>query len=453
KGIRRTIQDAPHLFLAFNNGIAATATSVEVGVINGRSFISSLVDLQIVNGGQTTASILNARKKDRLSLEDVNVAMKLTVVEAAGADDLIPKIAEYANTQNKVAVADFFANHPLHRKIEEISRRLAVPSSEATRIRSKWFYERARGQYQNERLYLSEKKKQNFDLEYPARQVINKTDLAKFDSVLSEKPQWASQGVQKNFVKFASHFEPKTSEKTSAEYWAEVSPQYGDGYYQRIVAVALLWKKLEAMVSAARNDWYRGDYRAQIVAYGLAMLVHGARRSGRELDWDALWNAQAISSELEEAMKAAAILAQSVILTLPAGATNAGEWAKKDTCWEHARDVSLEPAADSTWLVSSAEARYQQTEARKQGKQDDLIALQRRVFALCQSGYWADLSRWSELPEIASEAQKALIVRASTISGFMKIGLERDWRRLSELAKSCDEAGFKPVMEAVNNQP
>lgn len=152
-------------------------------------------------------------------------------------------------------------------------------------------------------------------------------------------------------------------------------------------------------------------------------------------------------------MKAAAILAQSVILTLPAGATNAGEWAKKDTCWEHARDVSLEPAADSTWLVSSAEARYQQTEARKQGKQDDLIALQRRVFALCQSGYWADLSRWSELPEIASEAQKALIVRASTISGFMKIGLERDWRRLSELAKSCDEAGFKPVMEAVNNQP
>jgi hypothetical protein len=451
KGIRRTIQDSPHLFLAFNNGIAATAASVEVGVINGRSFISSLVDLQIVNGGQTTASILNARKKDRLSLEGVNVAMKLTVVEAAGADDLIPKIAEYANTQNKVAVADFFANHPLHRKIEEISRRLAVPSSEATRIRSKWFYERARGQYQNERLYLSEKKKQNFDLEYPAGQVINKTDLAKFDSVLSEKPQWASQGVQKNFVKFASHFEPKTSEKTSAEYWAEVSPQYADGYYQRIVAVALLWKKLEAMVSAARSDWYRGDYRAQIVAYGLAMLVHGARRSGREPDWDALWNAQAISSELEEAMRASAVRAQTVILTLPAGATNAGEWAKKDACWERARDSSPEPAPDSRWLVSRAEARYQQTEARKQGKQDDMIALQRRVLALCESGYWADLSRWSGLPEIATEAQRALVIRASTISGFMKIGLERDWRRLSELAKSCDEAGFKPSMEVVNN--
>lgn len=452
KGIRRTIQDSPHLFLAFNNGIAATAASVEISIINGRSFISSLVDLQIVNGGQTTASILNARKKDRLSLDGVNVAMKLTVVEATGADDLIPKIAEYANTQNKVAVADFFANHPFHRKMEEISRRLVVPSSEATRIRSKWFYERARGQYQNERLYLTEKKKQNFDLEYPAGQVINKTDLAKFDSVLSEKPQWASLGVQKNFVKFASHFESKAAETTSAEYWAGISPQYGDGYYQNIVAVALLWKKLEAMVSAARSDWYRGDYRSQIVAYGLAMLVHGARRSGREPNWDALWTAQAISSELEDAMSASAILAQQVILTLPSGTTNAGEWAKKDACWERACDASQEPTPESTWLVSRAEDRYQKTEARKQGKKDDVISLQRRVFALCESGYWAELSKWSGLHEIATETQRALIVRASTTSGFLKIGLERDWTRLSELARSCDEAGFKPAIDVPGKQ-
>lgn len=443
KGIRRTIQDSPHLFLAFNNGIAATAAAVEVRIINGRSYISSLVDLQIVNGGQTTASILNARKKDRLSLASVNVAMKLTVVETTHAGDLIPKIAEYANTQNKVAVADFFANHPFHRKMEEISRRLVAPSSGATRIRSKWFYERARGQYQNERLYLSEKKKQNFDLEYPAGQLINKTDLAKFDSVLNEKPQWISLGVQKNFVKFASNFEPKTSDTTSAEYWTEISPHYGDGYYQRIIAVALLWKKLEAMVSAARNDWYRGDYRAQIVAYGLAMLLHGARRSGHEPDWNALWNAQAISSELEDAMKASAVLAQTVILTLPTGTTNVGEWAKKDACWERARDASQEPAPASTWLVSSAEARYQQTEARKQGKQDDVIALQRQVLALCESGYWADLSKWPGLHDIATDAQKALIVRASTVSSFMKIGLAKDWTRLSELARSCEEAGFK----------
>ena len=151
-------------------------------------------------------------------------------------------------------------------------------------------------------------------------------------------------------------------------------------------------------------------------------------------------------------MRASAVLAQTVILTLPVGATNAGEWAKKDACWERARDASQEPAPDAMWLVSRAEARYQRTEARKQGKQDDAIALQRRILALCKSGYWAELSKWSELPEIATDAQKALIIRASTISGFMKIGLERDWARLLDLARSCDEAGFKPAIEVDNKQ-
>ncbi|MBD9408205.1 hypothetical protein IB236_22955 [Acidovorax sp. ACV02] len=141
-----------------------------------------------------------------------------------------------------------------------------------------------------------------------------------------------------------------------------------------------------------------------------------------------------------------------MILTLPVGATNAGEWAKKDACWDRARDASQEPTPDSTWLVSRAEARYKQTEARKQGKQDDVIALQRRMLALCESGYWAELSKWSGLHEIATEAQQMLVVRASTISGFMKIGLERDWTRLSELAKSCDEAGFKRPMETLSKQ-
>jgi hypothetical protein len=128
KGIRATIQDSPSLFFAYNNGIAATAANVKVENVDGRHLMTGLVDFQIVNGGQTTASILNARKKDRLSLSGVTVQMKLTEVSRDDAHDLIPKIAQFANTQNKVAVADFFANHPFHIKIEEISRRLQVPA-------------------------------------------------------------------------------------------------------------------------------------------------------------------------------------------------------------------------------------------------------------------------------------------------------------------------------------
>ncbi len=128
KGIRKTIQDARHLFFAYNNGIAATAVAVKVDGAGGMARITEVSDLQIVNGGQTTASVLRARKQDGLPLDGVAVPMKLTVVARDQAHDLIPRIAEYANTQNKVAIADFFANHPFHRKMEEISRRLLVPA-------------------------------------------------------------------------------------------------------------------------------------------------------------------------------------------------------------------------------------------------------------------------------------------------------------------------------------
>jgi hypothetical protein len=444
KGIRRTIQDVPELFFAFNNGIAATASAVKISAQEGRSSITDLVDLQIVNGGQTTASILNARKKDRLSLAGIKVAMKLTVVEATGANELIPRIAEYANTQNKIAVADFFANHPFHRKIEEISRRLIAPSTTTSRTRSKWFYERARGQYQNERLYLSETKKKAFDLEYPSSQVINKTDLAKYDGVLSEKPHWISLGAQKNFVRFASHFEPpKNSDLTPSEYWTDISPKFNEAYFQRIVAIAMLWRHAETLVSSARDDWYRGDYRAQIVAYGLAMLVHGARKSGYEPNWDLLWTSQAIPSGLSGALSDAAKRAQLVILKLPPGMTNAGEWAKKDSCWENAKVSSPSFNEAPSWLVSRDEERLLRASAQKQGKQDDSISLQQQLLTQASNGYWLALSRWPPLRNFANDAQRALVSRASTPQGFVRIVSERDWRRLAEIQQTCEGEGFR----------
>lgn len=443
KGIRRTIQDSPELFLAFNNGIAATAASVTVKESGGRSLVTSLVDLQIVNGGQTTASILNARKKDRLSLEGVTVAMKLTVVSASDANELIPRIAEYANTQNKVAIADFFANHPFHRKMEEISRRLTVPVSGASRIRSKWFYERARGQYQNERLYLTEARKKAFDLEFPSGQVISKTDLAKYDSVLGEKPHWISLGAQKNFIRFATTFEGKGADTVSSDHWNEISPRFGDDYYRRIVAVSILWRHAESVVSSARDEWYRGDYRAQIVAYGLATLVHRIRMSGNEPDWGWISNTQDVPSDLSSTLKDAAVEAQSVILSPPAGMTNVGEWTKKEACWERASTVRLQVPDSAPWLLSRDSAREQQGDARKQGRQDDVIVLQKQLLELASSGYWAALAHWPRLSHVATDSQRALVGRASTVAGFMRIATEKDWRRLVDVRKACEDAGFR----------
>lgn len=443
KGIRRTIQDTPELFFAYNNGIAATASAVDVDATDGRIRITGLVDLQIVNGGQTTASVLNARKKDGLSLDGVSVAMKLTVVSSDDANDLIPRIAEYANTQNKVAIADFFANHPFHRKMEEISRRLTVPVKAGVRVASKWFYERSRGQYQNERLYLTEAKKAAFDLEFPSAQMLNKTDLAKFDSAFNERPHWVSLGAQKNFLKFATTFDSPSSENTISEYWTTVSPKFGDDYYQRIVAMAWIWRHTESLVSSGRGDWYLGDYRAQIVVYAVSLVLRNLRIAGKELDHMQIWQFQGVPSDLSGVLKDSAIAAQRAILSPPAGMTNIGEWTKKEGCWDAVRQLKLSMPDHAAWAVSHQAAKVAAIEARRQGAQDDAISLQRRLLSMVENGYWRDLLQWPALASTVTEMQRSMISKASTVPGFMKIAVERDWRRLNEIQHICEDAGYR----------
>jgi len=444
KGIRTTIQDVPSLFFAYNNGIAATAASVAIENIAGRHLITGLVDLQIVNGGQTTASILNARKKDRLSLDGVTVPMKLTEVTQEDAHELIPKIAEFANTQNKVAVADFFANHPFHRKVDEISARLQVPGKAGVRVQSKWFYERSRGQFQNARLYLSKAKKDAFDLEYPTDQVINKTELAKYDSTWREKPHWVSLGAQKNFLKFADQFSSKNSEVTESEYWVTISPTYGEAYYQQIVAVAILWKRTEVIVSAGKGTWYEGDYRPQIVAYSLALLFHSLRRKGNEFDLGKIWSRQGIDTSIEDCIRKIGIVVQTAILNPPQGMTNVGEWSKKEACWEKIKHLSVSCTDElGQWAVSKEDYRKSKIEGKKQGLQDDGISLQKTVLDLTTSGYWLALLKWPKLTNIVLPVDRTLIIRASTIPGFLKVNIEKDWKRLLEIRETCEEEGFR----------
>lgn len=444
KGIRSTIQDVPSLFFAYNNGIAATAANVLVEEVDGRNLITGLVDFQIVNGGQTTASILNARKKDRLLLAGVTVQMKLTEVNPDDAHDLIPKIAQFANTQNKVAVADFFANHPFHVKMEEISRRLQVPAKANARVQSKWFYERSRGQYQNERLYLSKSKKDSFDLEYPGAQVINKTDLAKYDSTWREKPHWVSLGAQKNFTRFAAQFSSSSADVAESEYWASISPSYGDTYYQHIVAIAILWKQAEGIVSDGRGTWYEGDYRPQIVSYALALMFHYCRSRGRELDLGKVWLQQGIDNGVERCIRDSAIAVQKVILNPPAGMTNVGEWSKKESCWDRVKLVTIaNPAALEKWVVSQESFKKVKAEGRKQGAQDDGIALQKEILDLVTAGYWKAILKWSKVDVVLPPPDRSLVTRASSLQGFMRINSEKDWRRLLEIKEACEEEGFR----------
>ena len=203
QGIRATILNEPNMFFAYNNGITATAQGVETKMTDTGLQITRIVDLQIVNGGQTTASLFHTRKRDKADLAQIFVQMKLSVIDSEASETVVPRISEYANTQNRVNAADFFSNHPFHVRLEAFSRRLWAPAQQGAQRESRWFYERARGQYADAQSKLTPAEQKRFKAENPKPQMFTKTELAKFETVWDDHPTGVKPGAQKHLARYA----------------------------------------------------------------------------------------------------------------------------------------------------------------------------------------------------------------------------------------------------------
>ena len=156
RGMRKSLVQEPENFFAYNNGITVTASSIKTQEKAGQIYVTDIENMQIVNGGQTTAAIYfspresgsikgvsgEKRFKD-IDLNEVFVQMKLTVVGDKKASDVMKaNIATFANSQNSIQLSDLVSNHPFHLNIESRSRAQLVPSG-IDGIPTKWFYERA----------------------------------------------------------------------------------------------------------------------------------------------------------------------------------------------------------------------------------------------------------------------------------------------------------------------
>lgn len=381
RGIRDTIRDDPSMFFSYNNGLSATAESVEVAQSpDGALLLLSAENFQIVNGGQTTASIHAARKLSPEQLKQVFVQMKLTVVPPARAEEVVPRISEYANSQNKVNAADFFANHPFHVRMEEFSRRLLAPAGDGQYRETKWFYERARGQFADERARRSPGDRKKFDAEYPRTQFFTKTDLAKFENSYRCLPHVVSLGAQKNFAELA---------KAIGTDWSKKEAEFDEIWFRRLVAKAIIFKAIEKLVPA--QPWYQGGYRANIVTYAFAKLVHDAEGKGKVIDLDQVWRLQRLPAALEKACIVAAEAANQVITSPPAGVRNISEWAKKQACWAALEKVTAPYEPDfSDVLIDPEDAKSVRRDERKDQQITSGVEAQSEVVR--QGGeYWSQL--------------------------------------------------------------
>lgn len=434
KGIRATILNEPHMFFAYNNGITATAQKVQTRMTTTGLQIERITDLQIVNGGQTTASLFHTQRRDKADLSSIFVQMKLSVIDSEQSETVVPKISEYANTQNRVNAADFFSNHAFHVRMADFSRRIWAPASAGAQRETKWFYERTRGQYIDAQSKLTVGEQKRFKAEYPKPQMFTKTDLAKFENVFDDHPKWVNLGGQKNFARYASRI---------GSEWEKDADAINEFYFKRAIARAILFRTTEKLVSS--QPWYNGGYRANIVAYTLALLGEITKRRRVSIDYQRIWNLQSIDDVLLQGIAAVAAGVNDNLIQPPQGISNVTEWAKKDGCWVRLCDnidaISSE-LSSAFWksLVSLDESKQEAKSAKQTQKIDNGIEAQRKVFSILPAS-WQLLSDQMKARSLLTQKELDILAVAARMPS--KIPSEAQSRILLDIHKRGKDEGIQ----------
>lgn len=425
KGIRDTLRDEPDMFLAYNNGISVTAESVDiVRDENGKPSIRRIRDMQIVNGGQTTASIFNAHKDRKINadLSKVFVQMKLSVITSPeDMDEIVPRISAFANTQNKVQVADFSANDPFHRRVEELSRIIWAPAQGGMKPVN-WFYERARGQYADmlSRETTTLRRKQ-FKETHP---VFTKTDLAKYENTWDQLPFQVSEGAQKNFRRFTLRLDERKAALPDEKY------------FQNLVAKAILFRRTEKLVQQQQY----GGYRANIVTYTLALLSF---KTAQRINLEKIWKEQSLSPILEaEIIKVSKII--HGIITNPPGGANVGEWCKKEKCWDAVKKCDY--TVSDELYSELVDVGYTSAKATPNSSIDSLTEDEQKIIdkaAAVSAETWLALSRWAKETNNFQPWLRSMLFSVGTLVGRGRKPSIKQSKHALKALKDAGDKGFR----------
>jgi hypothetical protein len=321
KGIRETLKTRPDRFLAFNNGIVVTADElVAERSEDGQIGLRYLKGVQIVNGGQTTASIHRSWKLKEADLSKVFVPAKISRIRDDRLEEMVSLISKYANSQNSVQPADFSANDPFHIELERLAERTWCPDQ-----RGRWFYERARGSYQVALFRGGETPAKLSKLKetIPPQRRISKPEVAKYSNAWSAKPHLVSLGTQKNFDMFMQQLK-----KERPAGWLP-----DEAWFRDLVSISIIFREAQRVVRSLK---FKAS-QANITAYLVSLL---AERYGQTFELDRVWKSQAVSNELSELLRQWATIVDDELKRTAAG-RQVSEWAKKEGCWLQLKTVNL----------------------------------------------------------------------------------------------------------------
>ncbi|WP_426582715.1 AIPR family protein [Mucilaginibacter sp. R-33] len=383
KGIRDTIRgERPYMFLPYNNGLAVTASEVETEIKDGQLLLRSVRDFQIVNGGQTTASLFHTEKKHKASLAQVYVQMKLTVIKDQELKNReVPNISKFANSQNKVSDLDLSSNHPFLQRLEQLSRTTYAIDPENHNKQTIWFFERVKGQYKE--LYNKEptKNKQDaFKIRYPTDQKFVKSEIGKLMNTWKCLPYNVSLGAEKNYPKFMESVEKEFAKK-----------QPGKVYYEDLIANAILFRKAEQLYGRKGKDPV-GDtnIRSFVVTYSLSLLYY---LTDHLMDLGKIWNEQRVSEGTQVEIYR---LLQHVYQYLTSSQESLiSEFARKKYCWEELIKLKYEINRENLTgcLLTPEEHAARYSEETGKIKEAEQYAQTEKLSQLGLA-FWDGFSKW-----------------------------------------------------------
>ncbi|MFR2760822.1 MAG: AIPR family protein [Enterococcus avium] len=340
KGIRLTILKEPEKFFAYNNGLTCTAKSI----VFKNNIISEIIGLQIVNGGQTTASLANVlvnEKGGAEKLQEVSVPMKLNVIKNVEIEDeLVPAISRYANSQNKVSDVDLASNHPFHKKIEELSRKISTPAADGFSHGTYWYYERAAGQYAQETYKMPKGQRNNFLKKNPKNQMFKKSDFAKYFNIYQRRPDIASKGGQAAFKVFSAWI---------IKIWDKDPNLVNQEFYKEMVSNIIMFKELDKVT---KNGAGSNGYKANINAYTLSYLYWFIEeKMNMKFNYSKIWQQQSVQQSVLEFMRDISYGVRDVLTRVDGNVT---EYAKRINAWDDVKSmVKVDTDCDLSSIVTS----------------------------------------------------------------------------------------------------
>jgi len=415
KGMRNTLLTNPDRFFAYNNGLTLTATSLKKKKTADGLIITELDNLQIVNGGQTTSSIYfsplekgelpSGEKFKDIDLSKVFVQAKLTIIgnkEPQEAEDLKTRISEYANTQNAVNSADLVSNHPLHLRIETLSRKMLMPAGE-TGVATKWFYERARGAYQTTMRSFSSSAVRKWQAEYPKHQVFVKTDMAKYENTWRMNPHQVKGGAQKNLTELGMIL-VKEFEKNDSKF--------REPFYRDLIAKAILFKTTEKEISS--SDWYKAEkgLRAETVTYTISLLRHLLSKKKEDINLTRIYQNQKLSDSLISQIVDLGRQVREKIndTSFRDGMINMSEFCKSQKTWNKFKDLNFELLLiEDADKINYEQRREQEDIDKETGKAGKVVDVFDLVMNQITSEEWEMLGKYYQIEGFSDDHKNVSI--------------------------------------------